>query len=412
MDIEIETMSINNKHDAVGPMAGMIYQVYYYMKRLLKLQQGESASLELHDDVAVAGEKGLMYCQLKHTGDIDKVMTPRDHDLWKTLAMWVEIVQKDRTLEEQKLWIDKSQFVLLTNKEIENNPLYKTLLGFNKDGGKWNEVEEYVKSQATKNKGKDNDVDKFASIVYDYPLRKELLSKVCIERETDEKVLDDISHILRYQKHVRENNVRFLRTLLLGHLEESFVNTIQKKKPSEYTDETFDQEFGTFIRTLKDRVYVRRNQFLTIPENLKVDEQTFIRQLVDIGDAKVSSEKRRIFVTKERLAFENDYHEALSEISEPDRLAFEKNVHNMWDTIYCSKYTNIENKTDIQKQQAAIDVLTEVRKIDLTIIDQEKLGESSNGCFYFFSDGEKPTIGWSHNWMDLYNGQDWMDIYG
>ena len=39
-------MTEEQRHSAAGSMAGMMYQVYYFLKQLLLLQPGESASLE------------------------------------------------------------------------------------------------------------------------------------------------------------------------------------------------------------------------------------------------------------------------------------------------------------------------------------------------------------------------------
>ena len=42
------------------------------------------------------------------------------------------------------------------------------------------------------------------------------------------------------------------------------------------------------------------------------------------------------------------------------------------------------------------------------IFDQDILNEtSSNGCFYHFSDGDKPKIGWRFDWKEKYNGAEW-----
>lgn len=405
-------MSTNNKYDAVGPMAGMIYQVYYYLLCLLQLRTGESASLERYDDVAVAEEQGLVYYQLKHTGEDAKVMTPRDHDLWKTLAMWVEIVKTNRNEDEQRQWIKQSQFVLLTNKVVGVNPLYKKLLSFHEDSGKWDEVEEHLKLQANKNKGKENDVDKYATVIYSFPLRKELLSKVVIKNETDEEIMDSVSHVLRYEQHVREKNVTRLREWLYGKLVESFVNTIQKLKPSEYNEETFDQEYGPIIRSMRDRIFVSNYQSFKMPDNIKVEEQTFMRQLADIRDPRVRTLRGRVMLTKERLSFENDYHDALKDMSDAERMAFEKSVHSTWDAIFWSKNDGIEDKTEEKKISAAKAVLTETRSQTFHFVNNEYLGDASNGCIYYFSDGDQPTIGWRCDWMDLYNGKDWIEIYG
>ena len=39
---------------------------------------------------------------------------------------------------------------------------------------------------------------------------------------------------------------------------------------------------------------------------------------------------------------------------------------------------------------------------------QDEIGPAeSNGCYYHFSDGETPRIGWRVDWETLYNGKEW-----
>lgn len=125
-------MSEEQKHTAAASMAGMVYQVYYYLKQLLLLQPGETASLEVLDDVALVSDEKVRYIQLKHTSKANKLMAKRDHDLWKTLAMWVEIIQSKGGDEEQKQWLLGTEYVLLTNKKTENNDFVTLLNEFKK----------------------------------------------------------------------------------------------------------------------------------------------------------------------------------------------------------------------------------------------------------------------------------------
>ncbi len=67
-------------------MAGFIYQLYYYMERLLLLGPGEAASFEVFNDVAVEKDGQMRNFQLKHTSTANKTtsvrMCDRDRDLW------------------------------------------------------------------------------------------------------------------------------------------------------------------------------------------------------------------------------------------------------------------------------------------------------------------------------------------
>ena len=77
-------MSETNEHGAIGPLTGFIYQEYYFLYRLLIIQDGETVSLEKVDDVGVEEGDRLRYYQLKHSinskaPDV-KRMTDRDKD--------------------------------------------------------------------------------------------------------------------------------------------------------------------------------------------------------------------------------------------------------------------------------------------------------------------------------------------
>lgn len=51
-------MSKTSEYSATGSLVGFIYQIYYFLYRLLTIQDGETVSLERIDDVGVeAGER-------------------------------------------------------------------------------------------------------------------------------------------------------------------------------------------------------------------------------------------------------------------------------------------------------------------------------------------------------------------
>ena len=180
-------MTEEQRHSAAGSMAGMMYQVYYFLKQLLLLQPGESASLELYDDVALALGETIKYVQLKHTVDGNKRMTKRDRDLWKTLAMWVIIIQSKGGDEEQRQWLLGSEYVLLTNKDTEDNEFVALLEDFKRNGtdeNAWKKLCDFIDKQATKNTanedGKTNDVDNFAKALAEFKLKREFLQSVVV----------------------------------------------------------------------------------------------------------------------------------------------------------------------------------------------------------------------------------------
>lgn len=113
-------MGKTNDYTAIGPLTGFIYQIYYFLYRLLTMLDGETVSLEKIDDVGTEEGGRQTYFQLKHSinskpSDI-KRMANRDPDLWKTLNMWVNIIKKKGDEKAQRQWIEKSEFVLTDGK--------------------------------------------------------------------------------------------------------------------------------------------------------------------------------------------------------------------------------------------------------------------------------------------------------
>ena len=47
-------------------VAGFIYQIYYFLYRLLAMKEGETVSLEKFEDVGVEDGEQRIYYQLKH----------------------------------------------------------------------------------------------------------------------------------------------------------------------------------------------------------------------------------------------------------------------------------------------------------------------------------------------------------
>lgn len=108
----------NTGHDAKGAK-GFDYQFLYFINRLLKMaDKRDVVSYEKYDDVSMSSEEGLVYFQLKHTigGRNQKAvnLSLRDYDLWKTLAVWIDITNK-QAKDKRIDFLESNSFVLVTN---------------------------------------------------------------------------------------------------------------------------------------------------------------------------------------------------------------------------------------------------------------------------------------------------------
>lgn len=408
---------MNNDSNAGGSIAGFIYQIYYFLYRLLTMQKGETVSLEKIDDVGTEteNEETRTYYQLKHTINSKpsaiKRMSDRDTDLWKTLSMWVTIIKKQGDENAQRIWIEQSEFVIISNKATDTNQFFQLLGEYQQNEGKWEDLKKYLAEQAAvepkvKEPEKEEKEDKktiyyYTKNVNEFVLLKEFLLKVKPEFKSDDDIVSDIDYWLVNQQHFREANAKNLRRTLYGRIAEML-----KGKVLEYDLEGFDKDFGELFRKMKDRKFVATNKVVVVPE--KPLEQTFIKQLRDIDDFKSKSIEKVKELTEQRLRFENDYNNALDAGDNDDRVSFERDVKTRWDNHFGEQNDEInEHSTPDEIKNAAKAVVKGVRDEHL-LFDGEPLNmDSSNGCFYYFSDGKSPKIGWRYDWKEKYNGEEW-----
>ena len=399
--------------NAGGVVAGFIYQIYYFLYRLLAMQEGETVSLEKFEDVG--SEKGdkKTYYQLKHTvatrGTTVARMRDRDTDLWKTLGMWIDKIEEHGDEATQRKWIAESEFVLLSNKSTEENTFFQKVKAYQKEG-KWDELKQFIEVQAAKGSTTDasiagekrtKSIREYTKHVNEFALLKEFMMQVKPNFKSSEDILSEIDNLLIYQQHFREANAKNMRRILYGMLSEKL-----KGAALEYDLRSFDQEYGELFRKMKVRKYVATNKAVVVPE--KPLEQTFIRQLRDVDDFKTRDIDKVKELTEQKLRFENDYNNAVDAGGDEDRKNFERNVRTIWGNHFGEnndEINDLSSADDIKK--AAQHVIKGIRGENL-IFDEDNLNrDQSNGCFYYFSDGDKPKIGWRYDWKEKYNGEEW-----
>lgn len=403
---------MSNNTDASGVIAGFVYQIFYFLYRLLKIQDGETVSLEKIDDVGAEGGGMQTYYQLKHSinsrPSAIKRMTDRDNDLWKTLNMWVSNVRKKGDDESQRQWIEESEFVLISNKSVENNRLYELIKAYKTEESKWSELEQYLSEQAAK-EPKEGDARKdgakniysYTKNVNEYALKKELLRHVTIEFESDEELEAKVNSELQHGKFIPEKRVNDMRLMLKGLLTEKML-----KRETEYTMKSFADEFGPLFNDMRTRKFIPLNRDVILP--VRPMDQTFVRQLQGVDASRSHDLQEVIRMTEQKLAFENDYNAANKMSGIHDQRQFEQDLHTEWRNIFDDYNGDLTFMSDEEeKKQAGKKVLKEVKKLKLKY-SQEDIGPTeSNGCFFHFSDGKEPQIGWRCDWESLYNGKEW-----
>lgn len=410
----------DNKYNGIGPEAGFTYQEFYFLLRLLKMKVEETVSFEKIDDIGVETDNIQTFYQLKHTVATTETkivnLTPRDADLWKTLHLWVCLTQdreedvEKRTLEEQKRWLEKTQFVLVTNKGEKENIFCGCVRSIQNNEITLDEFKETFKKLKDDTKGAD--IKEYMRDVDNLKPLDEFLRRITFECRTDEDILHDIAEeLINYHYVSREKSVDVTR-FLLGTIKMEFAHTIQKNIPLSYTREEFTNKFGPYITGYSKRKFVPSSRFTHFELPKDPWNQTFVKQLIDIKDLKFNKDIDDLNeYTQSKLRFQNDYFQMINVSGRSFGVQLEREAKGYWRNAFKNETPAPEdNPSEKDIVTAAKKVLANVREKKLKVDgDEDSLDINySNGCYYYFSDGPSPRIGWRMDWMEKYNGEQWI----
>jgi hypothetical protein len=406
-----ETNKIQEQHTA-GPIAiGFDYQFYLFMYLALELKQGEKIGFEVKDDIHIDKADGTtILFQAKHTVQQSSNgnsinLTTLDSDLWKTLSNWIDFVKSEKDNPD---FLKRHSFILTTNKSENNNDFLSSLLLFKIDNNidvVLNKLRELKKSTT------DKTLKKYIHNVISIGKNKLklFLLKLTIETKTDgiiEKIKNRILENIRQDKKIADA----VFDSLCSNLQLAKYIDIKAKKKFEISFKEFNARFGKCFKVaFENRPLPKRKISIPLPENL--EDQIFIKQLIEIGDIKKGSNKI-VNYTSKMLQVLNHFSYWLNEgfVYPTEMEEFEKNSIGIWENAFIAKYRQIERKIDSGDsigdleddiQTLGIDLIDFIREKDLSLIQDRSMGiEFSNGHFYALSDELK--IGWHFDWENKY----------
>lgn len=399
-----------DKHTADSKSIGFDYQFYYFLYLLLDLRLGEKIGYEIKDDIHIDKADGTtILIQAKHTIQTNATgekinMSTLDIDMWKTLGVWADYVD---TIDEKD--IEKLHFVLAANKSIpKNNVFVNSIIKFQeKDNGySLKDVIADLNNLESKNDDVKENIDKIIKL----PETKQILFFEHFEIEN----IDDL--IQKSQKRIQEriflNDFKRAETIfenLVGNVMNDKYIVIDTKGKFELSYDGFTSRYHKcFEIAFKDRPLPKRNFSITIPKN--TEDQMFIRQLIDIGDV-VSGSSDILEYTTIMLQTLNQIQywieNGLVLSTELDDLR--KNAISKWKNEFKLKYNTIKtklsngstmNELESDIRQLACELLGYIRRIDLSLCNQNLDTELSNGYYYRLSNNLQ--IGWHYDWENKY----------
>ncbi|MCT3942896.1 hypothetical protein HZP52_16800 [Elizabethkingia anophelis] len=403
-------ISKQQQHIAGPQLLGGDYQFYYFMYLAVGLKTGQKIGFEVKDDVHIENSDGTcVLIQTKHSvstnaaGEITN-LTTLDSDLWKTLSNWAEFVKADT---DSNNFIEKHSFVLVTNKNEQNNDFINCHNDFIIDGN----IDKMIdKLKDFKSKTTDKDIKKYITNVNSLGKKglKRFFQKLSLETGLDgiiERVKVRILECVKQEKYIEP-----VFNSLFSNLSASKYLDIKDRKNFEITQEEFNKKFGKCFQSAFEKSSLpSRNIPIQLTGNL--EDQVFIKQLMDIGEVESGSDDIRDYTTQ-MLKFLNDF----TFWTEDDHLLptaiqdFNDESILIWKTEFKDRYRLIKKKItagtlveDLEDEikDLGIELVNYIRKQNLTIPGHFPLGIGpSNGHYYVLSN--KLEIGWHYDWKNKY----------
>lgn len=401
----------NTGHDAKGA-TGFEYQFLYFIRQLLKmLEKQDTVSYERYDDVAYSTDDSLILFQLKHTikGTVSKPvnLSLRDSDLWKTIAVWIDIVLKQEE-DKRNDFIESSSFVLVTNKRDAGNEFQHNLLKFQSEEITYDEFMKYCQKvyDDTKEpmqktgKPKKNSVKSYIKSLLDFKYAEQLLKSMTIHYEPDLK--DKILDSLEKNKHIQKKHVEEAYQFLLGILKDKWFS----EKKHSYTRDEFSKVMDKVCWKYREtRFSFRRNTIENLPTDLK--SQVFIQQLMDVKDIVDGDYADIVYYTKEKFDYTNNISEALKDynITRQDVDTAQDDAYHFWHDKYKFYIRPVDKHDEDKIIEGARMLLNDIRGQKIDFNGGQLENYFSNGCFYYLSDKDEthePRIGWRPGWDEKY----------
>ena len=397
------------KHIVTGQSIGFDYQFYYFVFLLVQLHHGETIGYEVKDDIHIQKpDDKIVLMQAKHTvetnADGKRVnLTTLDEDMWKTLSIWSKAISTSETED-----IKKYEFILVTNKNVQNNQFITCIEKFKNDNT-LNNVRNTILD--IRKKTKSETIQVYIDTVKNLEDEKLALfiKNITFEVNTD-NLIEQIKRKLRDRLFKPdEDRLEQIFNSLITNISMAKYLILDKQEKFELTYEDFSQKFRKcFKLNFKKNTLPKRAINIEFPDSM--EDQIFIRQLLEIGDLEKKSSDIKTYTSYMLEAF-NSLEKWISEgdVLPTDVVDFEENSILYWKNEFTAKYRRIRNTlsdgintNDVENEikLLSLELLDVIRKKELRLSNTDLEIKLSNGYYYYLSN--EPKIGWHLNWEEKY----------
>ncbi|MCD8453586.1 hypothetical protein LNJ08_04205 [Tenacibaculum finnmarkense genomovar ulcerans] len=395
-------MSNNKTHiektGAETKSIGFDFQYYFFLWKLLTLNKGESVGLEVKDDVHTELKNDInIFYQVKHSiqknkeGDI-KNMTASDIDLWKTLYNWAKVISdKNDNRKEIKLqlkFIEKSYFVMWSNKNLSSTN--QIIDNIEKLKNNSISIDKFIRNILKfKEKSKDEIIQNYITelLSLNNNVLHQYILKISFELGEDE-ILQNCKDAIE-AKMIPENQIDDVFAKIDSRIKEDNFIAIKSGNKIQISFEDFQKKYRKYFNVTRDNSLQIKPLNISLPD--KFEEQTFIKQLLEINDIEIDDVESMARFTGFKMKLESnliDWH--IKGLITTDEI---KNYRDDAILQWQNKFNRLTRKTNFN----SLDLIDDLREIKLSIDGQILDISLSNGEFYYLSD--IPDIGWKKDWL-------------
>lgn len=397
--------TFTDKTNAIDKSIGFDFQFFYFLDAILNMKVGESVGIEVKDDVhtELNSDKQILI-QLKHTtqkaaNGFPITLSELDIDLWKTISNWAKVIcdasdgRKD--IDKQIEFVQKTTFLLASNKsENGGNSFVDALNAYHLDNSKYTNVVDkltFLKSKTDNQTIKDY-LNSIRSL--NEEVLKIFLLHIKFELNEDD-IIDRIKKSI-LNKVIAAHRVDEVFTKLHSNLHKDNYLATKAGYAITISFKDFITKYSKIFDDARATKLVRHKFSFVPPANLT--DQTFIRQLLEIGDFADKDTDAIIRYTTEKVMLENHLTKWVADglLTTDDVDHMYDETQSIWHSRFRQAYRFADAMSANEKKTQALAMIDELRRSALSVDMNPLETRLSNGVFYYLSD--LPTIGWDHEW--------------
>lgn len=415
--------NFQDKTSADKTSIGFDYQYYYFVNILLNLSMGQKIGYEVKDDIHIdIDNNNTILIQTKHTLKTNKQgtainLTERDSDFWKTLYNWINVIndkaEQRTSLIKQLDFIGKTKFILVSNKNSKSqNKCLENISKVNAGVLEVKDFKKYLGSLICNSNVKDpkNKINEYINMlkVQDDNWLKKFLSKVEFSLNQDE-LIQQIRNTIRTKLfESNEERITDAFNCIMGNLDVWKYSKVKDKEKLYISYEEVEKKLHKCFLNVRRYKLPKRRFDIDLPVNF--EEQTFIKQLIDIEDLDSKDIIQMAEYTTSKINFLKhiEIWKQAGYITDDELQDFNHECISIWKNIYNSTHRSskrlkknvdpsIKQETMLNNAWNCLDI---VRQKFLKLDEEELNIQMSNGQFYHLSD--IPQIGWHFDWEDRY----------